>query len=259
LDENRKLERCLAIITELANGEKDHSPSVVDLSDHGEDVDTPAMTPTTQPLSLSIRSESAIANDSQANEGQSAAMTTTHENAAKTKARSGDSSSIVTSRKTMISEQKYETDDHEQEAVSNFGPSKDKNTKTKKSASDWNLWSNDEMRILYRLRHAIGISNWIGIAATGMIPNKTIPQMTQKWSISLKNKWHNPLERAFKDGRAKVAKQIGDDMLTGIVTDYDTDTETCEGIWTISYEDGTTEVMKKKGLLAALDLYDGNS
>lgn len=87
LDENRKLERCLAIITELANGEKDHSPSVVDLSDHGEDVDTPAMTPTTQPLSLSIRSESAIANDSQANEGQSTAMTTTHKSAAKTKAR----------------------------------------------------------------------------------------------------------------------------------------------------------------------------
>jgi|Transcript_32530 hypothetical protein len=113
------------------------------------------------------------------------------------------------------------------------------------------------MSILYRLRHAIaGISDWVGIAA---IPNKTIPQMTKKWSISLKNKWCNPLERAFKDGRAKVAKQIGDDMLTGIVSDYDTDTETCEGIWTISYEDGTTEVMKKEGLLAALDLYDGNS
>jgi hypothetical protein len=97
-----------AITTELANGEKEHSPSVVDLNEHGEDVDTPAMTPTThQPLSLSIKSESAIANDSQANEGQSAAMITTHKNAAKTKARSGDSSSIVTSRKTsMMFEQK---------------------------------------------------------------------------------------------------------------------------------------------------------
>jgi hypothetical protein len=84
-----------AITTELANGEKEHSPSVVDLNDHGED--SPAMTPTThQPLSLSIKSEGAIANDSQANEGQSAAMITTHKNAAKTKARSGDSSSIIT-------------------------------------------------------------------------------------------------------------------------------------------------------------------
>ena len=56
-----------------------------------------------------------------------------------------------------------------------------------------------------------------------------------------------------------MAKETEEGKLVGTVTDYDMDTETREGSWTITWQDGTTETIKKDSLLAALDLYDRES
>lgn len=119
------------------------------------------------------------------------------------------------------------------------------------------FWSSDEMMSLYRHRQAIGRNDWAKIVATGDIPNRSSAQIQSKWDSSTKNKRFNPLEKSFKDGNAKVAKKTTEDVkVVGTVTDYKMDAETREGTWTITYEDGTTEEMKKDGLLAALDLFD---
>ena len=95
------------------------------------------------------------------------------------------------------------------------------------------------------------------IAKTGKIPNKSANDMSLKWRVSDKlTKSCNPLEKAFKDSNAKVAKNTEVGTIVGTVTGYDMDTETREGTWIITWQDGTTNVVKKEGLIAALNVYD---
>lgn len=124
----------------------------------------------------------------------------------------------------------------------------------KKERCENNPWSSEEMMTLYKSRHEIGSNDWKKIGASGKIPNKSDHQIAMKWQTNSKAKRHNPLEKAFKDVNAKVAKG----ELVGTVTDYVMDTETREGTWTITYVDGTTEEMKRDELLAAVDVYTKN-
>lgn len=118
-------------------------------------------------------------------------------------------------------------------------------------------WYSDEMMPLYRLCHSIGsnASDWETIVATGEIPNKTGQQMANKWQTANKTPKYNPLEKAFSDANAKVAKQVGDVKVVGTVTNYVMDEKSREGTWIIMWGDGTVEPIKKDGLFAALDLY----
>ena len=102
-------------------------------------------------------------------------------------------------------------------------------------------WHSDEMMPLYRLCHSIGSNagDWETIVATGEIPNKTGQQMSSKWQTANKTPKYNPLEKAFCDAKAKVAKQIGDVKVVGTVTDYVMDEKSREGTWTIVWGDGT--------------------
>jgi hypothetical protein len=117
-------------------------------------------------------------------------------------------------------------------------------------------WHSDEMMNLYRLCHSIGSNDWEKIVATGEIPNKTGQQMSSKWSDARKCKKYNPLEKAFSDAKAQVAKQIGDVKVVGTVVDYVLDEKSREGTWTIVWGDGTAEEITKDKLLSSLNLYD---
>ena len=103
---------------------------------------------------------------------------------------------------------------------------------------------------LYRLQHTIGSNDWVGIAATGKIPGKSLQSITFQWHNANRYKNYNSLEKAFKDARAKVAKQTETGKLEGTVIDYEMNSETRVGTWTIEWGNGPKERMEKDCLLS---------
>ena len=87
-------------------------------------------------------------------------------------------------------------------------------------------WSDSERMTLYRLRQVKG-NDWAGIAATGKIPGKSSEHI-RRWRHANSPKNYNSLEKAFKDARAKVAKQTETGKLEGTVIDYKMNSETSE-------------------------------
>ena len=87
---------------------------------------------------------------------------------------------------------------------------------------------------------------------------KVLNDMSSKWQQVNNAKHFNALEKAFKDARAKVAKETEEGTLVGTVTSYNMDATTREGTWIITWQDGTTEEVKKEGLITALDVFDAS-